>query len=41
MATKKEIHTEEIVETEVKKPVVNANCKYDTDEQITCRSLTY
>lgn len=41
MATKKEIHTEEIVETEVKKPVVKAHCKYDPDEQITCRSITY
>lgn len=41
MATKKEIHTEEIVETEVKKPVANAHCKYDPDEQITCRSITY
>lgn len=41
MATKKEIHTEEIVETEVKKPVAKAHCKYDPDEQITCRSITY
>lgn len=41
MATKKEIHTEEIVETEVKKPVTKAHCKYDPDEQITCRSITY
>lgn len=41
MATKKEIHTEEIVETEVKKPVVKATRKYDPDEQITCRSITY
>lgn len=41
MATKKEIHTEEIVETEVKKPVVKAARKYDPDEQITCRSITY
>ena len=41
MATKKEIHTEEIVETEVKKPVAKAHCKYDLDEQITCRSITY
>ena len=41
MATKKEIHTEEIVETEVKKPVVKAIRKYDPDEQITCRSITY
>lgn len=41
MATKKEIHTEEIVETEVKKPVVKVTHKYDPDEQITCRSITY
>lgn len=41
MATKKEIHTEEIVETEVKKSVAKAHCKYDPDEQITCRSITY
>lgn len=41
MATKKEIHTEEIVETEVKKPVVKVTRKYDPDEQITCRSITY
>ena len=41
MATKKEIHTEEIVEAEVKKPVAKAHCKYDPDEQITCRSITY
>jgi hypothetical protein len=41
MATKKEIHTEEIVETEVKKLVAKAHCKYDPDEQITCRSITY
>ena len=41
MATKKEIHTEEIVETEVKKPVAKANCKYDPDDQIICRSITY
>lgn len=41
MATKKEIHTEEIVETEVKKPVAKAHCKYGPDEQITCRSITY
>ena len=41
MATKKEIHKEEIVETEVKKPVAKAHCKYDPDEQITCRSITY
>lgn len=41
MATKKEIHTEEIVETEVKKSVVKAHRKYDPDEQITCRSITY
>lgn len=41
MATKKEIHTEEIVETEVKKPVVKVPRKYDPDEQIICRSITY
>lgn len=41
MATKKEIHTEEIVETEVKKPVAKVTRKYDPDEQITCRSITY
>lgn len=41
MATKKEIHTEEIVEAEVKKPVVKVPRKYDPDEQITCRSITY
>lgn len=41
MATKKEIHTEEIVEAEVKKPVAKVHCKYDPDEQITCRSITY
>lgn len=41
MATKKEIHTEEIVEAEVKKPVVKVTRKYDPDEQITCRSITY
>ena len=41
MATKKEIHTEEIVEAEVKKPVVKVPRKYDPDEQIICRSITY
>lgn len=41
MATKKEIHTEEIVETEVKRPVAKVPRKYDPDEQITCRSITY
>ena len=41
MATKKEIITEEVVETEVKKPTVKAPRKYTPDERIMCRSITY
>ena len=41
MATRKEINTEEVVETEVKKPVTKAPRKYAPDEQVVCRSITY
>lgn len=41
MVTKKEINTEEVVETEVKKPATKTPRKYAPDEQIICRSITY
>lgn len=41
MATKKKVDTEEIVETEVNKPIVKSERKYEQDEQIMCRSITY
>lgn len=47
MATKKEINTEEIVDTEevvnieVKKSAVKASRKYAPDDHIVCRSITY
>lgn len=41
MAVKKEVNTEEVVETEVKKSVAKTARKYEQDEQIMCRSITY
>lgn len=41
MATKKEITTEEVVETVPKKPIAKTQRKYAPDDLITCRSVTY
>ena len=41
MATKKEIATEEVIETAPKKPVTKTQRKYAPDDLITCRSVTY
>ncbi len=41
MPAKKEVITDESVEKEIKKPVAKATHKYEPDEQVFCRSITY